>query len=123
MPNSIRSYTTPLSRYRGCLLAGACGDALGAPVEFLRRSQIIERFGEPGITEYLKAYGRRLDHRRYPDDPVYRRGAIGRRGPAGDEGYRCASLGGRSVLEALVNHPGGRADNIGTFSVPAAIQP
>jgi ADP-ribosylglycohydrolase len=47
-----------LSRYRGCLLAGACGDALGAPVEFWRRRQIIERFGEPGITAYLKAYGR-----------------------------------------------------------------
>lgn len=49
---------TLLSRYRGCLLAGACGDALGAPVEYWRRSQIIERFGEPGITDYLKAYGR-----------------------------------------------------------------
>jgi len=51
--------SSPLvSRYRGCLLAGACGDVLGAPVEFWHRSQIIERFGEPGITEYLKAYGR-----------------------------------------------------------------
>jgi ADP-ribosylglycohydrolase len=49
---------TRLSRYRGCVLAGACGDALGAPVEFWRRSQIIERLGEPGITDYLKAYGR-----------------------------------------------------------------
>ena len=46
------------SRYRGCLLAGACGDALGAPVEFWRRNQIIEHFGEPGITKFLKAYGR-----------------------------------------------------------------
>lgn len=50
--------STLVSRYRGCLLAGACGDALGAPVEFWRRSQIIARFGEPGITDYLKAYGR-----------------------------------------------------------------
>jgi ADP-ribosylglycohydrolase len=52
------SSPTLLSRYRGCVLAGACGDALGAPVEFWRRSQIIERLGEPGITDYLKAYGR-----------------------------------------------------------------
>lgn len=50
--------STLLSRYRGCLLAGACGDALGAPVEFWRRSQIIARVGEPGVTDYLKAYGR-----------------------------------------------------------------
>ncbi|MDN3559131.1 ADP-ribosylglycohydrolase family protein [Vreelandella neptunia] len=50
--------STLVSRYRGCLLAGACGDALGAPVEFWRRSQIIARFGEPGITDYFKAYGR-----------------------------------------------------------------
>ncbi|WP_075881428.1 ADP-ribosylglycohydrolase family protein [Vreelandella massiliensis] len=48
---------TPLSRYRGCLLAGACGDALGARVEFWRRTQIIEQFGEPGITEFWPAYG------------------------------------------------------------------
>ena len=48
---------TRLSRYRGCLLAGACGDALGAPVEFWRRSEIIKRFGDPGITDYLGAYG------------------------------------------------------------------
>ncbi|MGM0984691.1 MAG: ADP-ribosylglycohydrolase family protein [Pseudomonadota bacterium] len=59
-PNTPSS-TAPstLSRYRGCLLAGACGDALGAPVEFWRRTQIIARFGEPGITDYLEAYGRR----------------------------------------------------------------
>lgn len=57
---SLDSASVPdrLSRYRGCLLAGACGDALGAPVEFWRRSQILARFGEPGITDYLEAYGR-----------------------------------------------------------------
>jgi ADP-ribosylglycohydrolase len=57
---SLDSASVPdrLSRYRGCLLAGACGDALGAPVEFWRRSQIIARLGEPGVTDYLKAYGR-----------------------------------------------------------------
>ena len=36
------------SRFRGCLLAGAVGDALGAPVEFLRLDQIVDRFGPLG---------------------------------------------------------------------------
>ncbi|MFM2124170.1 MAG: hypothetical protein RL328_621 [Acidobacteriota bacterium] len=46
------------SRVRGCLLGGATGDALGAPVEFMRLSQIRERFGLFGITDYAPAYGR-----------------------------------------------------------------
>ena len=33
-------------RYRGCLLGLAVGDTLGAPLEFLSREQIVERFGE-----------------------------------------------------------------------------
>ena len=33
-------------KYRGCLLGLAVGDALGAPLEFLDRDQIVERFGE-----------------------------------------------------------------------------
>ncbi len=37
--------------YRGCLLGGAAGDALGAAVEFLGIDAIREKFGEPGITE------------------------------------------------------------------------
>jgi ADP-ribosylglycohydrolase len=44
-------------RFRGCLLGGAVGDALGAPVEFLGRSEILERFGPDGITAYAPAYG------------------------------------------------------------------
>jgi len=36
------------SRFRGCLLAGAVGDALGAPVEFLPLEEIVERFGPDG---------------------------------------------------------------------------
>lgn len=46
-----------LSRFRGCLLGGAAGDALGAPVEFLTLVQIQERYGEAGIQEYDEAYG------------------------------------------------------------------
>lgn len=45
------------SRYRGCLLGGAVGDALGAPVEFHSRDAIIQRFGNGGIRDYVPAYG------------------------------------------------------------------
>ena len=46
------------SRIRGCLLGGAVGDALGAPVEFMRLTEIKARFGPQGIAEYDQAYGR-----------------------------------------------------------------
>ena len=39
-------------RFRGCLIGGAAGDALGYAVEFLREGQIFRRYGERGITEY-----------------------------------------------------------------------
>ena len=45
-------------RFRGCLLAGAAGDALGAPVEFLAYRDIADRFGAAGIQEFAAAYGR-----------------------------------------------------------------
>lgn len=45
-------------RVAGCLLAGAVGDALGAPVEFLSLSAIRQRFGPAGIRDLDKAYGR-----------------------------------------------------------------
>ena len=48
---------TVQGRFRGCLLGGAVGDALGAPVEFLKRSDILRRFGPKGITRYAPAYG------------------------------------------------------------------
>lgn len=44
--------------YRGCLLGGAVGDALGAPVEFIRLPEIRARFGPHGITEFAPAYGK-----------------------------------------------------------------
>lgn len=44
-------------RYRGCLLAGAAGDAMGAHVEFMSLSQILTKFGEPGIRDYEVTYG------------------------------------------------------------------
>ena len=36
------------SRFRGCLLAGAVGDALGSPVEFMPLQGIVDRFGLGG---------------------------------------------------------------------------
>ncbi len=45
--------------FRGCLLGGAVGDALGAPVEFIRSvEEIRARFGPEGLTDFAPAYGR-----------------------------------------------------------------
>ena len=37
---------------RGSLMAGAAGDALGYPVEFMSRNAILARYGDRGITEF-----------------------------------------------------------------------
>lgn len=50
---------SPAERVRGCLLGGAVGDALGAPVEFLSLDEIRTRFGPRGVSGYEPAYGRR----------------------------------------------------------------
>lgn len=50
--------TPDMRRYTGCLLGGAVGDALGAPVEFMKRKVILERFGPAGIRDFAPAYGR-----------------------------------------------------------------
>lgn len=45
-------------RLRGCLLAGAVGDALGAPVEFDSLPQIRRAHGDAGVTDLVaSAYG------------------------------------------------------------------
>lgn len=44
---------TDQDRIRGCLLGGAIGDALGAPVEFWSRAQIEAQCGPGGVREYL----------------------------------------------------------------------
>ena len=46
------------SRFRGCLLGGAAGDALGAPVEFMDLAAIHAQFGPLGIRDMAPAYGR-----------------------------------------------------------------
>ena len=47
-----------LSHFRGCLLGGAVGDALGAAVEFMNLDEIRGRFGPNGIQAPARAYGR-----------------------------------------------------------------
>jgi ADP-ribosylglycohydrolase len=47
-----------MARHAGCLLGGAIGDALGAPVEFMSLQQIHETFGPSGICHYAPAWGR-----------------------------------------------------------------
>ncbi len=59
MPNTQSHSNSGLlrERFHGCLLGGAVGDALGAPVEFMKRTEILQRFGPDGITVYAPAYG------------------------------------------------------------------
>jgi len=55
---AVASKSTSLrDRFLGCLLGGAVGDALGAPLEFMRRPDILHRFGPAGLTNYAPAYG------------------------------------------------------------------
>lgn len=60
-PSSIRREPSPAHKrtFRGCLLGGAIGDALGAPVEFMSLAEIRETFGRSGITEYTTAFDRK----------------------------------------------------------------
>jgi len=46
-----------VDRIKGCLLGGAVGDVLGAPVEFLEWSAIRAKFGPQGIVDFAPAYG------------------------------------------------------------------
>lgn len=49
----ISDHPLPLAlRVQGCLLGGACGDALGWPVEFLKLSQIVQKHGPEGISHF-----------------------------------------------------------------------
>ena len=46
-----------LNQYKGCLIGGAVGDALGYAVEFLSAADIFKKYGENGITEYELRHG------------------------------------------------------------------
>src|SRR5215813_2640280 len=49
---------TQAQRFRGVLLAGAAGDALGAAVEFMERTEILSWFGPAGIRDFVPVDGR-----------------------------------------------------------------
>lgn len=46
-----------VERMQGCLLGGAVGDALGAPIEFMSGPHIFAAHGPQGVGDYLPAYG------------------------------------------------------------------
>lgn len=48
----------PVRQVQACLLGGAIGDALGAPVEFMSSDEIRVLFGNQGIRDYYPIYGR-----------------------------------------------------------------
>lgn len=48
-----------IDNFKGCLLGGAIGDALGAPIEFMSLNQIQSTYGQQGLTDYASAYGRK----------------------------------------------------------------
>ncbi|AFL83002.1 ADP-ribosylglycohydrolase [Belliella baltica DSM 15883] len=41
-------------KYLGCILGGAIGDALGAPIEFLNHESIISKYGDSGVQSYVE---------------------------------------------------------------------
>jgi len=41
-------------KFVGCILGGAIGDALGAPIEFLSYDSIIQKFGKDGVQSYVE---------------------------------------------------------------------
>lgn len=45
------------AQFRGCLIGGAVGDALGAAVEFMSLGEIKRVFGAAGLTDYAPAFG------------------------------------------------------------------
>ncbi|MCM1132449.1 MAG: ADP-ribosylglycohydrolase family protein [Ruminococcus flavefaciens] len=47
-------------KFRGCLIGGAVGDALGYPVEFMNESEIFNKYGENGITKYELTDGKAI---------------------------------------------------------------
>lgn len=54
----VQMCITRSDRIRGCLLGGAVGDALGAPIEFAELSEIQKKYGSKGLTDYAEDFGR-----------------------------------------------------------------
>jgi ADP-ribosylglycohydrolase len=60
MDHPVSTAVVPLraQRFRGTLLGGAVGDALGAAVEFMTRVEILAWFGPAGIRDFVPVDGR-----------------------------------------------------------------
>ncbi len=43
-----------IDNYIGCIVGGAIGDALGAPTEFMRLDNILEKYGSNGVNDYVE---------------------------------------------------------------------
>lgn len=43
-----------IKKYQGCLVGGAIGDALGAPIEFMDIQSIQSHYGESGVQDYVE---------------------------------------------------------------------
>ncbi len=56
----MKPYNKHLNKIKGSIVAGAVGDALGYPVEFMSHEQIIKRYGSPGITRHELREGKAL---------------------------------------------------------------
>lgn len=49
-----------LEKFKGCLVGGAVGDALGYPIEFYKIEQIKNIYGKNGITQYELTNGKAI---------------------------------------------------------------
>ncbi|MBR1716640.1 MAG: ADP-ribosylglycohydrolase family protein [Paludibacteraceae bacterium] len=59
--NKGKNRTDLRDRIRGSLIGGAAGDALGYPVEFMSRNQVLTKYGSKGITAFeLSGNGKAL---------------------------------------------------------------
>lgn len=56
-PREERELEFLTDRIVGCLVGGAIGDALGAPIEFDSWETIQDKFGPAGVTGFVETYG------------------------------------------------------------------
>jgi len=85
------------SRFTGCIVGLAVGDALGYPAEFRRRAQILEEIGPDGITDFIRLKDERFSR------PFFMGGADHPPGTFTDDTQMTIA-----VAEALLTH--GRSD-------------
>jgi len=52
--NKVSQEELKKDKYLGCILGGAIGDALGAPIEFLNYDAIIQKYGKDGVQSYVE---------------------------------------------------------------------